>query len=91
MLWPYILPLPVSSQIAMLFLLHSVNDLCKRLLVIHCKVGQDFAVEADVFGFHASDELGVGNTKLARSVVDTGNPEGAKIAFLITTITVSVA
>ena len=34
-LWPYILPLPVISQIAILFLLYRINNFLKRLRIIY--------------------------------------------------------
>ena len=90
-LWPYILPLPVISQTAMLFLLHGVNDCFEGLRMIDGEVGEDLAVEVDAFGFHASDELGIGKTELAGGVVDAGNPKGTEVAFFIATVAVSVA
>lgn len=90
-LWPYILPLPVISQTAMLFLLHGVNDCLESLWLADSEVGENFAVEVDAFFLHASDELGVGKTKLARSVVDAGNPEGTEVAFFVPTIAIGVA
>ena len=90
-LWPYILPLPVISQTAMLFLLHSVNDCFECFGVVDGEVGEDFAVEVDTFSLHTSDELGVGKAKLAGSVVDAGNPKGTEVALFAATIAVSVA
>ncbi len=37
-LWPYILPLPDTSQIAILFLLYSVNNLFERFGIIDGEV-----------------------------------------------------
>ena len=38
-LWPYILPLPVISQIAMLFLLYGINDCFESFWLVDCEVG----------------------------------------------------
>lgn len=51
-LWPYILPLPVISQIAILFLLHGVNDLFECIRVVDGKVGQYFAIERNALSLH---------------------------------------
>lgn len=75
----------------MLFLLHGVNDCFEGVRVVDGKVSKDFAVEIDAFFLHSVDELGVGKTKFARSVVDTSNPEGTEVAFFVATIAVSVA
>ncbi len=88
---PYILPLPVISQTAMLFLLYGVNDLLERLRVVDGEVSENFTVKVDAFFLHTSNELRVGETKFARSVVDTGNPEGAEIALFVATITIRIA
>ena len=90
-MWPYILPLPVISQIAMLFLLHGVNDCFKSFRIVDGKVSKNFAVEGNAFLLHASNELGIGKPEFAGSVVDAGNPEGTEVAFFVATITVAVA
>jgi hypothetical protein len=54
-LWPYILPLPVTSQIAILFLLYGINDCFERLRVIHGEISKNLAVQVDILGLHASD------------------------------------
>lgn len=74
----------------MLFLLHSVNDCFESFWLIDGEVSKNLTVKIDAFGFHTSDKLGVGKTKLARSVVDAGNPEGTKIALFVPTIAVSI-
>ena len=73
-LWPYILPLPVISQIAILFLLHCSYDCFERFFVVDGEISEDLAIKIDVLGFHTSDKLRVGKTKFARSIVDSGNP-----------------
>ena len=90
-LWPYILPLPVISQTAMLFLLHGVNDCLECLWMIDGEISEDLAVEVDAFLLHAGDELGVGKTELAGGVVDAGNPKGTEVALFVATVAVSVA
>jgi len=90
-LWPYILPLPVISQTAMLFLLHGINDCFESLGIVDGEVGEDLAVKVDAFLLHAGDELGVRKAELAGSVVDAGNPEGTEVALFVATIAVGVA
>lgn len=58
-LWPYILPFPVTSQIAILFLLYRVNDLFESLWIVDGEVSEDFAIQIDVLSFHAGNELGI--------------------------------
>ena len=41
-LWPYILPLPVISQIAILLLLHSVNDSFEGFGILDGEVSEDW-------------------------------------------------
>ena len=41
--------------------------------------------------FHTSDELGIGEAKFARSVVDAGNPEGTEIALFVAAVAVGIA
>ena len=76
---------------AMLFLLYGVNDGFESLRVVDGEVSEDFAVEADAFFLHASDELGVREAEFARSVVDAGDPEGAEVALFVATVAVAVA
>ena len=90
-MWPYILPLPVISQTAMLFLLHGVNNCFESFRLIDGEVSENFTVEVDAFFLHASDELRIRNAEFARSVVDAGNPEGTKVAFFVAAVAVSVA
>ena len=75
----------------MLFLLHGVNDCLECLWMIDGEISEDLAVEVDAFLLHAGDELGVGKTELARSIVDAGDPKGTKIAFFVATVAVSIA
>ena len=56
-LWPYILPLPVISQIAILFLLYRINNCFKRLRIINREISQNFTVQIDTFGLHSSNQL----------------------------------
>ena len=62
------------SQIAMLFLLHGVNDCFEGLGIVDGEISEDLAVEVDAFLLHAGDELGVRKAELTRSVIDAGNP-----------------
>ena len=73
-----------------LFLLHGINNSFECFWLVDGKIRQDFAVNIDVLSFHASDELGVGKAKFSGSIVDTGNPEGTKIAFFVATISVAI-
>ena len=82
--------MPEISQIAILFLLYHFNDLCESGFVVDGKIGEDFAVDIDVFRFHAGDELGIRDPKFARGIVDAGDPEGAKVAFLVPAITIGI-
>ena len=54
-LWPYILPLPVTSQIAILFLLHSINDCFECIRIVNSKISENFAIKVDVLSFHTSN------------------------------------
>ena len=89
-LWPYILPLPEISQIAILFLLHRINDLFESLRVVHGEISEDFAIQSDVLFPETGDELGVGKAVDAGGVVNAGNPEGAEVAFFVATIAVRI-
>ncbi len=90
-MWPYILPLPVISQIAMLFLLHGVNDCFESFRLVDGEVSEDLTVEVDTFFLHAGDELGVGKTEFTGGIVDAGNPKGTEVALFIAAVAISVA
>ena len=75
----------------MLFLLHGVNDCFEGFRLVDGEVGEDFAIKVDTFFLHAGDELRIGKTELAGSIVDAGNPEGTEVALFVAAIAVSVA
>ena len=52
--------------------------------------GENLAVKLDAFALHAVDQLAVVGTIEVSSVVDTGNPECAQIAFAVAAITVGI-
>ncbi len=89
-LCPYILPFPVISQVAILFLLHRINDLFKRFWIIYCEVGQNLAIQRNTFLLHARNELRIRKSKFSRSVIDARNPERPQIAFLVSAISVAI-
>lgn len=89
-LWPYNLPFPEISQTAILFLLYCVSNCFKSFWLIDGEVRENFAVDSDVFCFHTSDELRIGKAFSARSVIDSGDPEGAEVAFFVATIAISI-
>ena len=72
------------------YLLNGVDDSFERLGVVHCQVGEDFAVQADVLGAELAHELGVGDTILTRCSVDTLDPEGAEVALLGLAVAIGV-
>ena len=74
----------------MLFLLHGVNDCFEGFRLVDGKVGEDFAIKVDTFFLHAGDELRIGKTELAGSIVDAGNPEGTEIALFVAAVAVGV-
>ena len=72
-------------------LLYGFNDSFEGFRVIYGEFSENFTVEGDTLFLESGNKLGIRKTEFARSVVDTGNPEGAKVAFFITTVAVSVA
>ena len=88
-MWPYILPLPEISQIAIL-LLYLINDCFESLWVADSEFGEDFAIDTDALLFHASDELRIGHAKFAGSVINTSDPESAKVAFAGAAVSVGI-
>lgn len=71
-------------------LLYSVNNRLKRLRVVHGQVGQNLAVEFNAVGVKLAHQLAVGHSLDACTSIDAGNPKGAKVALLGTTVTVGV-
>ena len=59
--------------------------------IVDSEFSENFAVEFDILFLHAIDEKAVADTVFASSVVDTGDPKAAKIAFAIAAIAVAVA
>ena len=64
---------------------------CEGLWIADGDFGQDLAVELDVLALHAVDQLAVADTVFAGSVVDTGNPQSAEIAFAVAAVAIGVA
>ena len=58
--------------------------------MVHCQVGQNFAVQGDTFGVDFTHEFGVGHSVGTDSSVDTLDPEAAEIAFFVFTVAVGV-
>ena len=58
--------------------------------VVHCEVGEDFAVQLDVHEFETFHEPRVGETFVAGSGVDPGDPQFAEDTFLDLAVAVVV-
>lgn len=59
--------------------------------MINCEFCKHFAINFDILGFYACDEARVGNTFGLSGIIDTGNPNSAKIAFFVATIAIRIA
>lgn len=66
-------------------------DFGEGFWIVDGEVGEDFAVEFDAFFLHAVDELAVIGAVFMSGIIDTSDPKGAEVAFLVATIAVSVA
>ena len=80
----------ISFQLTATKLLYRFYDSLKSLRIVHSKVGQDFAVEADVLLGKASHKLGIGETVLAGGSVDTLDPQGTELTLLGPAVAVGV-
>src|SRR5690606_1898261 len=69
---------------------HLIDDRGERRLVHDSHVCQHLAIEFDRSALQAVHELAVGQAVLTRCRVDTGDPQCAEYAFLVTTIAVSI-
>ena len=64
-------------------LLHLIHDGLKGFGIVHSEVGQDFAVDLDIVFFQFSHENRVRHPVFPYACVDTLDPQGAVIAFLV--------
>lgn len=58
--------------------------------MFHSHFGEDFAVKRDILGLSESNELGVGHTVLAESIVEANNPESPEGTLLGPAVTASI-
>lgn len=65
-------------------------DFGKRLWVIDCQIREHFPVDADLFLIETGDETGIRNVVQPRSGVDASNPQGAKLPFLCSSVSIRV-
>lgn len=56
----------------------------------HGHFGENFAIEGDILSLGESNELGIGHSVFAESVVQSDNPESTEGALLGPTITPSI-
>ena len=80
----------ISFQLTGQKLLYRVDNCLKSLRIVHSKVCENFAVEADVLLGETSHQLGVSEAVLTGGGVDTLNPQGAEFALLGLAVTVGV-
>src|SRR5690606_1534890 len=66
------------------------NNSSKTCLVFNSQVSQNLTVQSDGGFVQAGDKLAVAHVQFAASCVDTGNPQRAEYAFLVTAVTVGV-
>ena len=84
------------SQVAPVFihkdfsLLYFLHDSFESLWIIHGKVGEHLTVNLNTSLSKLAHQYRIAHSLLACSCVNTLNPQGAEIAFLIATITIGV-
>ena len=56
--------------------------------MVHGQVGKNLAVQFDIIGLHRAHELGIRHSMQTGPGIDTGDPQGAEIAFFVSAIAV---
>ena len=81
----YVSPTYISSD-----LFYARYDCLERLGIVHCQVGQDLAVDFNAGFVKFTHQLRVGKALQACSRIDSLNPQGAEVAFLVATVTIGI-
>lgn len=80
------------DRVCIPFLFFQGVDYCfERLRVVHCEVGKNFTVQFDTAFVDCSHELRIAHSVLTCTGVDTLNPQGTEVSFLLFTTYVSVS
>ncbi len=67
-----------------------LDDLCKRLGIVHGHIGKDLAIELDTGLFESVHECGVVHIVQTARRIDTDDPELSEFTFLLFSVAVSV-
>ena len=62
----------------------------ERLRLVHCEIGEDFAVDLDAGLVQPVDKSAVGQADLASGGIDALNPQGAEIALSVLAVAIGI-
>ena len=71
-------------------LFHFFYDGFESLRIVHGEVGEHLAVDLDTCLVESTHELGIAHALETGSSIDTLNPQGAEVAFLVATVTICI-